>query len=81
MRVALRKYDGVTRSKAYRRFIAHLDKAITFRNQMEDHYSFGARLQQRRGRVCTRGLVAPGRRKPRVDEDGADQSYDAKRFR
>jgi hypothetical protein len=32
MRMALRKDNGVTRSKAYRRFIAKLDKAITFRN-------------------------------------------------
>src|SRR5208282_2035722 len=81
MCMPLRKDDGVAGSQTYRRFIAKLDIAITLHNQMEDHYSLGTGLQQWRGRICTRGLVAPGRRKPSVDEDGADQSYDPKGFR
>jgi hypothetical protein len=77
MRMAVRKDHDVTGSKPYRRFIAKLDIAITFRNQVEDHYPLGSWLEQWCGRICTGGLVAPGRRKSCVDEDGAYQSYDA----
>src|SRR5580658_528200 len=81
MRMPLRKDYDVTGSKTYRRFVAKLDIAITLRNQVEDHHPLGPRLEQWCGRICTRGLVAPGRRKSCIDEDGAYQSYDPKGFR
>src|SRR5271165_3368717 len=48
---------------------------------MEDHDSLSTGFQQRRGRIRAWGLVAPGRRKTCVDENGPDQSYDAQSFR
>ncbi len=81
MCMALRKNDGIARSQTYWRFVSKLDVALAFRDQMENHHTLGTGLEQRRSRICAGGLVAPGCRKPRVDEDGADQSYDAKRLR
>jgi hypothetical protein len=81
MRMALRKNNDVTGTQMYRRFVAKLDRAITLRNEMENHDPLGSRLKQRGCRICARGLVAPWRRKSRVNEDGAHQSHDAKGFR
>jgi hypothetical protein len=81
MRMALRKNNGVARDQTYGRFASKLDVTLAFRNQMEDHHTFGTRLKQRCRRICAGGLVAPRSGKPRVDEDGAHQSYDAKGFR
>jgi hypothetical protein len=54
MRMALRKDHDVARGQAYRRFIAKLNVALTFSDQVEDHHTLGAWLQQWRRRVGTR---------------------------
>ena len=81
MRVTSRENDGVPRRQTDRRFITNLNVTIAFRNQMEDHYTLGIRLEQRSGRVSAGGLVAPGRGKPRIDEDGPYQAHHPKSFR
>ena len=55
----------------------HLDVALALGDQVEDHDALGAGLEQRRGRVGARRLVAPRRGEARVDEDRADQAHDA----
>ncbi len=48
MRVALRKDDRVAGHQVHRRLVAHLDVALTFGDQMEDHDALGAGLEERR---------------------------------
>ena len=60
---------------------AHLDVALAFGDEVEDHDALGARLEQRRRGVGARRLVAPGRGEARLDEDGADEANDAQGFR
>jgi hypothetical protein len=81
VRVALWKYDHVTRNQMYGRFIAELDKAFSFRDEMKDDHAFCAGLKQGRSRVGTGGLITPGRGKPRVDEDGAYEANDTQSLR
>jgi hypothetical protein len=54
MGIAFGKYNGVTCCKTYRRVIAKLDVATTFRNEMEDNYSLSTRFKQRCGCICAR---------------------------
>jgi hypothetical protein len=79
--MTLRKNDRVARNKPYGRLIANLDETLAFGDQMEDHDTLRAGFKERRSRVCARGLVAPRRRKPRIDEDRADQAHSTQCFR
>ena len=81
MRIALRKQHDVARAQSHRRLAVHLDEAFALGNQMKDHHALCAGLEERRGRVRARRLVAPGRRELRLDEDRADEVDDAKRLR
>ena len=48
MGVALRKYHRITRSQTHRGLTVQLHIAISFGDQMEDHYAFSAGLQKGR---------------------------------
>ena len=61
MGVALREEDRVAGDQAHRRLVADLDEALALGDQVEDHDALGAGLEERRGRVGARRLVAPGR--------------------
>ncbi|MNP06676.1 hypothetical protein D3C76_986710 [compost metagenome] len=76
MGMALGEYHHVAGVEQQRRIIAQFDVALAFGDQVKDHHPFGARLQERRRRVCAGRLIAPGCGEPGVDEDRADQADD-----
>jgi hypothetical protein len=75
MSMTLREYDRVAGTKVYGRLRFNLNEALTFSDEMEDHNPLGARLEQRRGRICPRRLVAPRRAKSALDEYRTDQTH------
>ncbi len=80
MRVAMRKQHRVACIQQHRRLTLQLNVTLALRNEVKDHDPLGAWLEQRCGRIRTRGPVAPGSGKSGVYENGAYQTHDAQSF-
>ena len=81
MCMTLGKYHNVAGADAHRRLGFNLDKALAFRDEMEDDDTLGMRLQQRRCRIGSRRLITPGSSKPPLYEDCAHEADNAQGFR
>jgi hypothetical protein len=76
MGVPLRENHGVAGAESHRRLGAHLDKTLTFRDEVENHHPLGTGLEQRRCRIGTWRLVTPRRAEAPFNEYGAHKPHD-----
>jgi hypothetical protein len=81
MRVALRKDHDVPGDQMHRRLTIQFDEAFAFGDQVKNHYTLCAGLEDRYQGIRAWRLIAPGGSEPGLDEDRTDQAHDAERLR